>query len=355
MAGKVKTITTTIEDEVVFMTDPDIQFVSLVKHGANRTPFKVLKHENSKEETGMEKVVQAILVRNDLPEDQIAKALEGMSKKDATNTGSITSYEQCPLSRCNEETLIVVKHDEIDGVFNVLADLAEDQDDKGTLIVEVGKEAVDYATLDNLYTELYAMADIVSGAMRQENAGVEFRKSTIISAIDNFRTFAEVVLNNLGTAEKADLAVKAEDHPTLLYPFIKKEGEGSAKDETGEGETTGDPNTSTEEGETGEGKTAEESTTGAASTGEETTGKSEGAEVVVNAINSAFAKMATGLEEVFGKLNANIEKSMEAVSKSVGEKVNEIKLTTTSSKSETDEQNTTTGKSENPFKGVLFR
>ena len=338
--SKVKTVTTTIEDEVVFMTDPDIQFVSLVKHGANRTPFKVLKNYKSKEGTSMEKVVQAILVRNDLSEDQIAKALEGMSKKDASDTGSITSYVQCPMARCNEETVMVVKHDEIDGVFHVLADLREESSEAGTLMMSVEKEAVDYATLDNLYTELYAMADIVSGAMRQENAGVEFRKDTIISAIDNFKTFAEVVLNNLGTAEKADMAVKAENHPTLL-PFIRKDDEKSVTD--GEGAAEGEEATAVEEDVEGEGKTAEG--------GEKPAAKENVGELVVNAMNESLGNFAKGLETIFGTMNENMEKSM----KSVVEKVDEIKLTTVSAKSEKDEQNVQTEKSNSPFAGVLFR
>jgi len=340
MSKKVKTITTTIEDEVVFMTDPEIQFVSLVKHGANRTPFKVLKTYKSKEEQGMEKVVQSILVRNDLSEDQTAKALDGMSKKNAEDTGSITSYVQCPMSRCNEETVMVVKHDEIDGVYHVLADLKEDQDDKGTLLVKVEKEAVDYATLDNLYTELYAMADIVSGAMRQENAGVEFRKSTIISAIDNFRTFAEVVLNNLGTAEKADIAVKAEDHPTLL-PFIRKEEDKSADSESIVGDKA--------EGTTDEGEPTADDTS---KSGDESGVSNENVgELVVTAMNEGFSKFATGLESIFGTINENITKSLEGVV----EKIDEIKLTVVSSKSELDDSVVPDEKNESPFSGVLFR
>lgn len=338
--AKVKAITTTIEDEVVFMTDPEIEFVSLVKHGANRTPFKVLKTEKQREEKGMEKVVQAILVRNDLSEDQIAEALKGMSKKDESNTGSITSYVQCPMSRCNEETVMVVKHDEIDGVYHVLADLKEDQTDTGTLLTEVSKEAVDYATLDNLYTELYAMADIVGGAMRQENAGVEFRKDTIISAIDNFRTFAEVVLNNLGTAEKADMAVKAENHPTLLYPFIKEVDETSEKDET---DGAVDPEVDAEGSE----QTQEDSEK---STDEKTDTDENTAELVVTAINESLSKFASGLEEVFGTMNKNLETSMVAIT----EKIDEVKLTTVAAKSETDEEVDNTEKSDNPFSGVLF-
>jgi len=33
------------EADVTFLTDADVQFVSLVRHGANRSPFKVIKEE----------------------------------------------------------------------------------------------------------------------------------------------------------------------------------------------------------------------------------------------------------------------------------------------------------------------
>jgi hypothetical protein len=345
--SKVKTITTTIEDEVVFMTDPEVQFVSLVKHGANRTPFKVFKTA-TKEETGMKKVVQSLLVRNDLPEDQMAKALEGMSKKESNDTGTITSYTQLPLTRCDEDTLMVEKNDEIDGVFFVTATLKEGESDSGTLEVESEKEAVDYATLDNLYTELYAMADIVSGAMRQENAGVEFRKDTIISAIDNFRTFAEVVLNNLGVGEKADFAVKAEDHPTLL-PFIKTE-EAEAEEAAAADAAADEDGAEKSDEEVGAETDDEKSET--PSEGDEDDSAAKTAALVFDSVNEVIGKMAEKMEKTYGTITKSIKEVGDAT-EAIKKEVDELKLTTVSSKSTTDED-ITEKKAGSPFKGVLF-
>jgi hypothetical protein len=62
------------------------------------------------------------------------------------------------------------------------------------------------------------MADIVGGSMRQSNIEPKARQKTILSAIDNFRSFAEILLKNL---KKEDIrSVKAEDHPELAHTFV---------------------------------------------------------------------------------------------------------------------------------------
>lgn len=329
---KVKTLTTTIEDEVVFMTDPTVEFVSLVKYGANRTPFKVLKEE--KEENGMKKVVQSILVSNNLTDEETAKALEGMSKKEAKEYSTYTSYPQLPLSRC-EDDLSVVKHEDIEGVYVVLGTLKEGESEQGTLVVNSEKEAVDYATLDNLYTELYAMADVVGGAMRQENAGVDFRKSTILTAIDNFRSFAEVVLNNL-LGEKADSFINPENYPTLVYPLVQEKKE-EKEDKTDDKETT------TPE----EDKKEEPTETPAESTPfsmEDLVSNLSGA------FNTALTNFGDKLIETLGK----VEKQVKDQSDEMKKEIDDLKSATISSKTEKEEE-TDTPKEEKIFKGVLFR
>jgi len=216
--AKVKSITTTIEDEVVFMVNPNVEYVSLVKHGANRAPFKVLKAEKIKEESNMNKVVQSVLVRNDISDEDIAKALEGIDKRNEKLYSSFTAYPQISIEKVAIDSIVVTKHEEVEGIYFVLGDLAEGMKEGGTLMIDA-KEAVDYATMDNLYTELYAMADVVGGAMRQENADAEFRKTTILTTIDNFKAFAEVVLESLAE-KKVEAGVKAADHPDLIVDIL---------------------------------------------------------------------------------------------------------------------------------------
>jgi hypothetical protein len=339
MSAKVKAITTTIEDTVVFMTQPDVQFVSLVKHGANRTPFKVLKHE--KEDSTMKKVVQSILVKNDLPKEQIEKALEGMSKKSATSFKTFTSYPQLSLDRCADGSFMTTKHSDIEGVYVILADLKEGESEKGTLQMDA-KEAIDYATLDNLYTELYAMADVVSGAMRQESAGVEFRKTTILTAIENFRNFAEVTLSSMDS-EKADTFIDPKNHPNLLFPFIKTE-KADAKDD----DLSDEEKAKAKADEEAKAKADADAST---PTPEDTDTKTD--PLVVTALTNLATSLTNFGEQITSSLK-DVKEEIKTSNETLKAEISEIANTTVASKTETEEDNVDTKKKEGVFGGVLF-
>lgn len=349
---KIKEVTTTVEDEVTFMVDPKVEFVSLVKYGANRAPFKVIKSETTKEESNMNKVVQSVLVRNDLSDEDIAKALEGIDRRNVKEYKTFTAYPQVSESKVNAESLIVRKHEEVDGIYFVLGDLAEGTGESGTLQVEVNeKEAVDYATMDQLYSELYAMADVVGGAMRQENADADFRKTTILTTIDNFRAFAEVVLESL-SAEKLAKGVNPEDHPTLVVDLIREIQTAEVEDLTGEedtskkseGEGEGDGDTKTGEGE----------------------GEGEENKVDFNQFIAAFNETLNNfgnnlIESIAASAKAMMESnkvSVELMGKVV-EKVEELQNTTVASKSEIEESDDTgrvqKSQSDRLFDGTFFR
>lgn len=340
--AKVKSITTTIEDEVTFMVDPKVEFVSLVKYGANRAPFKVLKGEKTKEESNMNKVVQSVLVRNDLSDEDIAKALEGIDKRRAKKYASFTAYPQVSIEKINTETAVVTKHEEVDGIFFVLGDLAEGATEGGTLMVDA-KEAVDYATLDNLYVELYAMADVVGGAMRQENADAEFRKSTILKAIDNFRSFAEVVLETL-SAEKLAKGVDPKDHPNLVEaimnaPVVDLTGEedDSTADEDDDKKTdTDDDDKKTDTDDSTQDDLFDKFT-----------------DKFSEAMNTFGDKLITAIGEVGKEVKASNKDLKESITK-MAEGVDEVKNTTLSMKSETDETDVDNKEEKGIFSGLLF-
>lgn len=342
--AKVKSITTTIEDEVVFMVDPKVEFVSLVKYGANRTPFKVLKEVKTKEESNMNKVVQSVLVRNDLSDEDIAKALEGIDKRSKQKFTSFTAYPQVSVEKINPETAVVVKHEDVDGIFFVLGDLAEGASEGGTLMVDA-KEAVDYATLDNLYTELYAMADVVGGAMRQENADAEFRKSTILKAIDNFRTFAEVVLESL-SKEKLEKGVDPADHPTLVVELFKEEKEDKKEDETDDDDKKNDTDDSTADDD----KKNEDD--------KESTTSEDLFDKFTDKFNASLDTFGDKIVAAIGEVGKEVKKSNKATKESIekiAEGVEEVKNTTLSIKSEAEEElEDGDEKGENVFKGILF-
>ena len=326
-----KVISTTVEDEITFMVDPKAEFVSLVKHGANRTPFKVLKAEKQKEDSNMNKVVQSVLVNNGLTDEDIAKALEGIDRRSKKEFSSFTAYPQVAMEKVNPDTVTVVKHEEVDGIYFVLGDLAEGASESGTLMVDA-KEAVDYATLDNLYVELYAMADVVGGAMRQESADAEFRKTTILKAIDNFRTFAEVVLESLST-EKLAKGINPEDHPTLVVDIIKEE-----EDKKTEPETTPPDGNEPEDKKT----EPEDPTTSL--------------DALATVFNETLEGFGNKLVESINSLSKEVKDSNKITQDSiikVSEGVDELKATAISSKSESDEE-VVTEKNEGIFSSLFF-
>jgi hypothetical protein len=348
---KIKEVTTTVEDEVTFMVDPKVEFVSLVKYGANRAPFKIIKSDKTKEDDNMNKVVQSVLVRNDLSDENITKALEGIDRRDKKEFTTFTAYPQVPLAKVNEDSLYVQKHEEVDGIFFVLGDLAEGVGDSGTLQVEVTeKEAVDYATMDNLYSELYAMADVVGGAMRQENADADFRKNTILTTIDNFRAFAEVVLENL--SEKAiEKGVKAEDHPDLvvdiLHAIQTAEVVDTTEDEDEESKKKEGEETPTDE------KTEEEE--------EEQTAPDFNAVVASfnESLNTFGEKLIESITASTKEVTETSKKTTEAMEK-VSEQLEDMRNTTVNSKAEKEEDTDPidTGRpsqSDRLFKGTFFK
>lgn len=336
--AKVKSITTTIEDEVVFMVDPNVEFVSLVKHGANRAPFKVLKEEKTKEDSNMNKVVQSVLVSNSLSDEDIAKALEGIDKRNEKKYSSFTAYPQVSIEKVNAESVVVVKHEEVDGIYFVLGDLAEGATETGTLMVDA-KQAVDYATLDNLYSELYAMADVVGGAMRQENADAEFRKTTILKAIENFKSFAEVVLESL-SAEKLAKGIDPKNHPKLVVdilnavvPVVEPEVDDKKKDDDSiKKEELTEPVVDT--------KTPDAAF-----------------DAMVDKFNTSLTTFGDKLIESIGAIGKEVKKSNEAIQVSmtkITEGVEEVRNTTLSMKSEVDEDVTPDTSNLSIFKGILF-
>ena len=101
-----KVLSVIIEDEVTFMTDADIEFVSLVKHGANRTPFKILKTD--KGGSSMDKVISAVLIPKDLTDEEVATLLEGYRNDTVKEYDSYNSYTQVEEDTIQMDTVEVI-------------------------------------------------------------------------------------------------------------------------------------------------------------------------------------------------------------------------------------------------------
>ncbi len=288
-----KTITTIVENDVTFMTKPKVEFVSLVKHGANRMPFKVLKSE--KGGNIMKGIVQAILLSKDLPEKEVSEILKGMESEDKKEFETYVKYIQRDPKDFEPDSLEVTAEKE--GVYHILGVLKEDVDPKDEDI----EKDLDYTTMDDLYVALYAMADMVSGTMRQENSTPAFKRKTILSAIDNFRNFAETLLKNAKDSVLA-MAVKAEDHPTLVETFVV------AKKETDEEKTA------REAAETAEKEAADEKAAREKATMEE-------ANSLIKSLTKTFEK---GMKDMEGNFKEIIKGLQETITEK-GKEVDNLK------------------------------
>lgn len=163
----------------------------------------------------MEKVLQALIIPKALSDEDTTKALEGYRTDEVKDYETFKSYIQVGEDEMDPESIEVVLVDKENHVFGVVGILKAESKTQAKAL-DAGIKTVDFVTMDNLYTELYAMADIVSGAMRQENADNKFRTKTILTAIDNFKTFAEAVLANLKSATAIDPA----KFPNLAHPLV---------------------------------------------------------------------------------------------------------------------------------------
>lgn len=134
------------EAVVTFLKEPLVSFVSLVKYGANNTPFRVVKSNRGGSLMG--KVIQAIMVPKDSAVD--IKKLMGADVRDdvVTEEGSYKMYEQVEKSAVDlsSKSLVVVDPDE--HVYAVTYDLLVDKKTIQILQKDVSKIGTSTADWD---------------------------------------------------------------------------------------------------------------------------------------------------------------------------------------------------------------
>lgn len=199
-------ITIPKETTVTFMKNPEVSFVSLVSHGANNTPFRVLK---SNKGGTMNKVVQSIRVLKGSKANLETLVGKEFRKDTIVEEGNYLLYEQVDKSVCNIDTKAVVVIDPTNHVYAVTYELLTDgnkdltDDTKDTEPIPdtvVLSEDVKEVEFWDVYSELYSMSDLISGAMGQSNRTQEDRKAIVLSSIDNFRAFCETIFSEFKSA-----------------------------------------------------------------------------------------------------------------------------------------------------------
>lgn len=197
------------EAVVTFLKEPLVSFVSLVKYGANNTPFRFVK-SNKGGSLMKGKVIQSIMVPKESTVD--IKQLMGDDVREdiVTEEGSYKFYEQVDKSAVDADSKSLVVVDPETHVYAVTYDLLADKKE----LEKDKKEPKDAAVKENItvdikevgfydvWEELMALGDMVSGVMSQSLASPTDRKDTVLRAIDNFRGFCEAVFSQAKSGEK---------------------------------------------------------------------------------------------------------------------------------------------------------
>ena len=230
MAG-IKLVTETKEQDVALLKDVDAEFVSLVRHGANRMPFRVIKQEKGGVDKSMSLIIQSILLPTGVKLENVAakKGLEFLtdaSSEVVQEFGEYSKLEQLPLERFEKESVRLLKFG--DNAWALVGKVSNGVDIKNALTLSESQlakvstlpqapidaalapdvavqQAIAPSFRDLFERELSSMLDIVYGSLKQTTTDAGKRKKMIITAVDSFRKFLTVGLDAIGgTATKME-------------------------------------------------------------------------------------------------------------------------------------------------------
>lgn len=221
----VRIVTEEIEKDIGVLTDVDVQFVSLVKHGANRMPFRVVKTEKRGDSVI---TVQSILVPKGMVFENIVteKDLEWLAEAKIdckVDNDEYSNFIQADAKKFTPESLNMIKLNN-KGVWAIVGKMEKEEDAKDILtlgkvntekaievpisvadapITTIPRSPIVITFKDMFERELYNFLDVVKGTLGQ--AGVESgkRKKTIISAFDAFKSFIAMALDTVDEKKSA--------------------------------------------------------------------------------------------------------------------------------------------------------
>lgn len=191
-------------DVVVYMTEPVARFVSLVKRGANRTPFHIVKHQK---ETATMKIIQRIVAKKGVDAEAI-KAAVGEEASTALNlsapveSGAFAVYDQHPEDAFKSDSMSVVSLSDDKSIIAICGEMIEKSegfveklfakksqqqgvsisDDVQPMDMEVLKADMGSA----VWEEFYNMCDAVRGILGQSASEGKAKAELIKSVTDNF-------------------------------------------------------------------------------------------------------------------------------------------------------------------------
>lgn len=259
-----KIVTQQVEKEVTMMTEPEAQFVSLVKHAANRMPFRVVKSQKGGEHKQMSFVVQSILVPKEMtgPKGSELEKLVSMKGNEWLAEANVEKSEehqdyvklvQLPAAKMDATSMQMVKLP--GGVLALVGKAAKGADVSRALTIS--KDQIPQSTMretmdvegnqpyvepefvsmgpsfgDLLYDEVDYMMGIITGTLRQSASDLPTMKKTILGAVDSFRSFLSIGLDQLAPVAAKAAAKKFEPLMAALNKCAGKCSGGKPAKET---------------------------------------------------------------------------------------------------------------------------
>jgi hypothetical protein len=240
--------------DIVFMYDPQApRFVSLVKRGANQTPFRVVK--NAKED--QVKVVQSIIATKGTGVEVIKTALgqdiAGVAKlENPVEAAGFVTFEQMPREAFKADTFQLVSLTADKSILGLQGELVEKSEgfvaklfkpaEKSQVISVpedtpvVSVETYKSALSNEMWEETDALYNIIRGALSQEQGSSEQKLSTVRTAMNNFIASLEMALVVMKCArfdkpEDKSAALKKEDAPKQEPAKAESDNTAKAQDQ----------------------------------------------------------------------------------------------------------------------------
>jgi len=239
----VKVITETKQKEVNLLEDAQIDYVSLVRHGANRMPFRVVKQEKLKggDKEDMTLAIQSIILPNGTSLSDMA-SIDGMGYLSEARTDAKKEFDeyhrldQLSTEKFDAKSFRVLRvgkgfllvgqlgeKAEVEGALTIGKEQAEKIADIPTSPMEsivgdpsvAAQQAMAIQFRDMFERELYAMLDVVNGSLKQAGTDAKKRKSTVLSAVDGFKSFLTFALDAIGEqSTKAEVKIPTKQEKT---------------------------------------------------------------------------------------------------------------------------------------------
>lgn len=215
---------TQVKKKVKLLQNAKVDFVSLVKHGANRQPFRIVKSDDHLE-GGDDKammIVQSLLVPKGKVLDELTKeeALTWLSEARTDEVREADGYDklvQLPVEKFEDGSVHMLGLGDT-GVYAIVGKLSSEPTGKELSIGDVELEQLKkfqsvmdtpmeeieppkgmVATFGQLLDrEIFSMMDVIHGSLRQKAAKPAVRKKTVLGAIDAFSKFMSMAMDELG-------------------------------------------------------------------------------------------------------------------------------------------------------------